>query len=114
MPLNFSVVIHVKLKFVTSEERRGVVDLIAVWRGVVSLAFQSLYDPEKGPLNRRINGPKSWSGLCGEEKNLCLYRESNFGRPATLLIFYFIGIFQGYDKIYVKYFHHLFCSLFMK
>jgi hypothetical protein len=35
------------------------------------------------PLDRRLGGPQSRSGRCGEEKKkiYCLHRESNLGRP---------------------------------
>jgi hypothetical protein len=37
------------------------------------------------PMYRRLGGPQSWSGRCGEEQSLLPLRESNSGRPARTL-----------------------------
>jgi hypothetical protein len=65
------------------------------WNGSIPLSFllsamvsytpRPLYPRGKSPrhpLDRRLGGPQSRSGRCGEERNQCLYRESKLGRPA--------------------------------
>jgi hypothetical protein len=42
-------------------------------------------------LARRLGGPPSRSGRCGEEKSLLLCRESNPGRPARSPLLYRLG-----------------------
>jgi hypothetical protein len=45
------------------------------WRWVVSFRSRPFYLREKiprYPFNRRLGGPQSRSGLCGEEKSLAL------------------------------------------
>jgi hypothetical protein len=48
-------------------------DLGTKWRGVVSFTPRPLYPRGKNPLHplhRRLSGPQSRTGRCGEEKNL--------------------------------------------
>jgi hypothetical protein len=49
-----------------------ILDLGTRWRRVVSFTTQPLYSQGKSPwypLDRRLGGPQSRSGCCGEEKN---------------------------------------------
>jgi hypothetical protein len=39
-----------------------------------------------GKLHRRLDLSQSLSGCCGEEKNICLWRESNYRFPITKLV----------------------------
>jgi hypothetical protein len=51
------------------------IDLGTRWRWVVSFTPLQLYPWRRSlwyPLDRRQGGPQSWSGHCGEEKNLAL------------------------------------------
>jgi hypothetical protein len=48
-------------------------DLSTRWRSVVSFTPRLLYPRRKSPrypLDTRLGGSQSWSGHCGEEKNL--------------------------------------------
>jgi len=59
------------------------------WRWVVSFTPRPLYSWGKNrryPLNRKLGGSQSRSGRYGEERNPCLYRESNPGGPARSLV----------------------------
>ena len=53
---------------------------------VVKATPLPLYAPGKTryPMYRRLGGPESWSGRFGEEKNVCLYQESNPGPSSWL------------------------------
>lgn len=54
---------------------------------MVSFTSRPLYRQGKSPLYR-LDGPQSWSGRCGRERNLLPLRESNFRRPARIQSLY--------------------------
>jgi hypothetical protein len=63
-------------------------DLGTRWRWVVSYTPLPLYP--RYPLDRRLDGPQSPSGCCGERKILHCW-ESNQGRPARRLSLYWLS-----------------------
>jgi hypothetical protein len=68
----------------TDQALSTILDLTTRGRWVVSFVPQLLYSHGKSswyPLDRRLGGPQSWSGWCGEENILPCW-ESKSGHPA--------------------------------
>jgi hypothetical protein len=68
-----------------------ILNLVTRWRWVVSFTPRPLYPRGKSslfPLDRRLGGPQSQSGCCGEEKNShhCPHRKLKDGRPVRRLV----------------------------